>query len=63
MYGGVPKNRANSRDGSGAPREMTTGGVRGMAVYDRDQMNGVGDQDEDGHGRKGGFWSVICCRA
>jgi casein kinase 1 len=42
---------------------MTTGGVRGMAVYDRDQMNGVGDQDEDGHGRKGGFWSVICCRA
>lgn len=63
VYGGVPKNRANSRDGSGAPREMTTGGVRGMAVYDRDQMNGAGDQDEDGHGRKGGFWSIICCRA
>ena len=42
---------------------MTAGGVRGMAVYDRDQMNGTGDLDEDGHGRKVGFWSVLCCRA
>jgi len=59
---GPHKNRANSRDGSGTPREMTPGGVNGMAVYDRDQRNPVGDQDDDGHGRKGGFWSVLCCR-
>jgi casein kinase 1 len=62
LYGGLPKNRANSRDGSGTPQGMATGGARGMAIYDRDQMHRVGDQDDDGHGRKGGFWSVLCCR-
>jgi len=52
----------NQEDGSGTPRGVTTGGARGMAVYEG-QMNRMGDQDEDGHGRKGGFWSVLCCRA
>jgi len=39
------------------------GQVRGMNVYDREQMQRVGEQDEDGgHGRSRGFWSVLCCR-
>lgn len=64
LYGAGPKNATNSRDAvSGTPREMNAGGARGMAVFDRDQMGRVGEQDEDGHGRKGGFWSVLCCRA
>jgi casein kinase 1 len=37
------------------------GGVRSMAVYDRDQMHSVGEQAEDGHGRKKGFFSALCC--
>ncbi|KAK7032821.1 kinase-like protein [Favolaschia claudopus] len=35
------------------------GTARGMGVYD--QMERVGEQDE--HGRKGGFWAALCCRA
>ena len=62
LYGG-PKIATNSRDGlSGTPREMNGNGARGMTVFDRDQMGTVGEQDEDGHGRKGGLWSVLCCR-
>ncbi|PBK75571.1 related to casein kinase I cki2 [Armillaria ostoyae] len=64
---GQGKNGTNSRDGT------TTGGTgtrdlhgltgaRGMAVYDRDQMARVGEQDED-IGRKKGFFAVFCCRA
>ncbi|KAH9481485.1 Casein kinase I-like protein 1 [Psilocybe cubensis] len=35
----------------------------GMGMYDREQMQRVGDQGEDGgHGRPKGFWSVLCCR-
>ncbi|KAF8899896.1 kinase-like domain-containing protein [Gymnopilus junonius] len=38
-------------------------GVRGMGMYDRDQMQRGGQQDDDGgHGRRRGFWSVLCCR-
>lgn len=59
------KNGTASREGTTATtgnREMP-GGVRGMGVYDRDQMQRVGEQDEDGgHGRKG-FWAALCCRA
>lgn len=33
-----------------------------MAVYDRDQMARVGEQDED-IGRKKGFFALFCCRA
>lgn len=64
---GQGKNGTNSRDGT------TTGGTgtrdlhgltgpRGMAVYDRDQMARVGEQDED-IGRKKGFFALFCCRA
>jgi casein kinase 1 len=65
LYGAQPKNAGNSRDGlPGTPREVNASGGRGgMAVYDRDQMRRVGEVDEDGHGRKVGFWSVLCCRA
>jgi len=63
LYPGATKNGANSREAvPGTPRELTASGVRGMAVYDRDHMGRVGEHDEDGHGRKGGFWSVLCCR-
>lgn len=65
MYGGgaqTPKNDSSNRgiNGNGAPREMQAGGARGIAVYDREQQM---EHDEEGHGRKGGFWSVLCCRA
>ena len=43
-------------------REMG-GQVRGMGMYDRDQMQRGGQQEEDGgHGRRRGFWSILCCR-
>jgi len=41
-----------------APRDMV--GARGMGVYD--QMQRVGEQDEDGHGRRRGFFASLCCR-
>jgi casein kinase 1 len=64
LYPGATKNVTSSRDCiPGTPRELNAGAVRGMAVYDRDQMGRAGEHDEDGHGRKGGFWSVLCCRA
>lgn len=63
LYGqqqGQQKNGTTSRDGT-----MTangTAGARGMGMYD--QMERVGEQDEDGgHGRRRGFWSALCCRA
>lgn len=63
LYGAGPKNATNSRDAlSGTPRDMNASGARGMTVFDRDQMGTVGEQDEDGHGRKDSFWSVLCCR-
>ncbi|KAJ6630956.1 kinase-like protein [Mycena sp. CBHHK59/15] len=36
------------------------GTARGMGMYD--QMERVGEQDE-GHGRRKGFWASLCCRA
>ncbi|KAJ7650725.1 kinase-like protein [Roridomyces roridus] len=36
------------------------GGTARMGVYD--QMERVGEQDE-GHGRRKGFWAALCCRA
>ncbi|KAG5644374.1 hypothetical protein DXG03_008602 [Asterophora parasitica] len=68
VYGGQaqPKNGTNSRDtttAGTATRELT-GGARAMGVYDREQMQRVGEQDEDGgHGRRRGFWAALCCRA
>lgn len=57
------KKNGDAREGALSPRE---GRANGMAVYDREQMARVGEQDEDGHGggrKKGGFWSLFCCRA
>lgn len=69
LYGQGPtgKNGTNSREGTAtggtAQREFASG-VRGMNIYDREQMQRVGEQDEDGgHGRRRGFWSTLCCRA
>lgn len=60
------------KNGSGSREETTIAGgtgqrevggqVRSMGMFDRGQMQRVGEQDEDGgHGRKG-FWSALCCR-
>jgi len=59
------------KNGSGSREETTIAGtgqrehggqVRGMGMFDREQMQRVGEQDEDGgHGQKG-FWSLLCCR-
>ncbi|KAG6813901.1 bifunctional choline kinase/ethanolamine kinase cki1 [Tricholoma furcatifolium] len=61
---GQQKNGTNSRDGTTAgtaPRDAA--GVRAMGMYDREQMQRVGEQDEDGgHGRGRGFWAAFCCR-
>lgn len=55
----------NSRDTTTAgTATKDVSGVRTMAVYDREQMQRVGEHDEDGgHGRRHGFWAVLCCRA
>lgn len=65
LYGQNPgKNGTHSRDTTTAGTRDLSGGARGMGVYDREQMQRVGEQDEDGgHGRRRGFWSAICCRA
>ena len=62
QYGKIGTNsRENTTAGTG-PRDLSTG-ARGMAVYDREQMHRVGEQDEDvGHGRGRGFWASLCCR-
>jgi len=59
------------KNGSGSREETTIAGTgqrdlggqaRGMGMFDREQMQRVGEQDEDGgHGRKG-IWSALCCR-
>ena len=65
MYGQQHKVGTNSRENTTAgtgPRDPSTG-ARGMGVYDREQMQRVGEQDEDaGHGRGRGFWASLCCR-
>ncbi|KAJ3510487.1 hypothetical protein NLJ89_g4646 [Agrocybe chaxingu] len=56
------KGGSNSREGTTNGVGQPGGQVRGMGMYDRDQMQRVGEQDE-GHGRRKGFWSALCCRA
>jgi casein kinase 1 len=52
--------RENTTIAGANPRDMG-GQVRGMAMYDRDQMQRGGEQD-DGHGRRKGFLAALCCR-
>ncbi|KAM6504402.1 kinase-like protein [Amanita muscaria] len=44
------------------PTRDTIAAIRGMGMYDGDRMQRV-DHDDDDHGRRRGFWSVLCCRA
>jgi casein kinase 1 len=70
MYGGQSQApatpRAASREGTmvqpsaNGPQGLV--GARGMDMYDGARMEPVGEQDE-GHGRKKGFWGMLCCRA
>lgn len=67
LYGQPQPGKAgtNSRETTtaGTATREIAGGARGMGVYDREQMQRVGEQDEDvGHGRRRGFWSALCCR-
>jgi len=57
------KNGSGSREDTTIAGQRDLGGqVRGMGMFDREQMQRVGEQDEDGgHGRKG-IWSALCCR-
>ncbi|KAI0058636.1 kinase-like protein [Artomyces pyxidatus] len=58
---GQPNGGGSREDVGVAPRD---GGPRGMAMYERDAMAPVGEQDDEhGGGRKRGFWGVLCCRA
>ncbi|KZT29809.1 kinase-like protein [Neolentinus lepideus HHB14362 ss-1] len=64
LYGAQGKAGTNSREGT------TTGtavhpGSRGVGMYSGEQMQRLGEQDEEGHGqgRKKGFWAAFCCRA
>ena len=65
LYGqGAAKNGTASREGTTTAGTRELNQTRGMTVYDRDQMERVGEQDEHGLGRKkGGFWAAFCCRA
>jgi casein kinase 1 len=62
LYAQQAKNGTDSREGTtnGTAPPITS---RGMPMYDREQMQRVGEQDEDGHGgRKRGLWAGLCCR-
>jgi casein kinase 1 len=70
LYGGQTQNGkpgTNSREGTATGvtgnKTMGTPG-RGMAMYDREQMQRVGEHDEEGgHGRGNGFFGAFfCCR-
>jgi len=58
LYAQLAKNGGvESREGTtnGTPRA----GTRTMGMYDQMQR---GEQDEEGHGRRRGFWANFCCR-
>ncbi|KAK2460992.1 hypothetical protein APHAL10511_007462 [Amanita phalloides] len=44
-----------------APPRDTVAAVRGMDMFDSDHTQRI-DRDEDGHGLRRGFWSLLCCR-
>lgn len=53
---------ATSRENMAGNGPPVMAAVRGMGMYDGDHMQPI-ERDEDGHGRRRGFWSVLCCRA
>lgn len=57
------KAATNSGEGTATRDRDMMGTPRGMAMYDREQMQRVGEQpDEGGHGGNGFFSSFFCCR-
>jgi casein kinase 1 len=70
LYGGQPgKNGTTSREGTANGGTVNNkqyaghGGMKGMKLYDRDQRHRMGGQNGDVHGgRRGGIFSVLCCR-
>jgi casein kinase 1 len=66
LYGGGPVVPAkNSREdaANGGKDPLGLGGGRGMMMYDRDPMRGVGRQDDAHPIRRRGFFSVFCCQS
>ncbi|KAF8959474.1 kinase-like domain-containing protein [Flammula alnicola] len=66
LYGQAQAGKNGSGEGTTTPgtgqRDMG-GQVRNMGIYDREQMQRVGEQDEEGgHGRPKGLFSWLCCR-
>lgn len=59
----IGKNGSASRENTTLPGGNGRDGVvRNMGMYDREQMQKVGEQDEV-HGGRRGFLSALCCRA
>ena len=58
----MPKNGSGEAIVNGMQRDMN-GQTRNMGYGEREQMQRVGEQDEDGgHGRPKGILSWLCCR-
>ena len=60
---GTESREGTTTAGTGAQRveQMNATAARGMGMYDREQMERVGEQEE--MGGKRGFWAALCCRA
>jgi len=62
LYAQAHAGKNDSPENMTLPGGILRDGVKGMGVYDREQMRRADDQDEV-HGRRKGFWSALCCRA
>ncbi|KAI0267709.1 kinase-like protein [Gloeopeniophorella convolvens] len=57
IYGSTAK-----RAEEAAAAQAREGRANGMAVYDRGQVTRGGIDQDDEHGRRRGFFSILCCR-
>ncbi|KJA26215.1 hypothetical protein HYPSUDRAFT_133298 [Hypholoma sublateritium FD-334 SS-4] len=65
LYGQTPmaKNGSGEAIANGTMQRDMNGQTRNMGYGEREQMQRVGEQDEDGgHGRPKGLFSWLCCR-
>lgn len=64
LYGQIPTGKNGSGEAVNPGQRDMNGQIRNMGVYgEREQMQRVGEQDEDGgHGRPKGLFSFLCCR-
>ncbi|KAF8740954.1 hypothetical protein AX14_006432 [Amanita brunnescens Koide BX004] len=57
----IGKPGATSRENMAGNAPPAMAAVRGMGMYDGDRIQPI-EREEDGHGRRKGFWSILCCR-